>query len=79
MPARGGVINRFLDRFQLGPPCQGGVRLLGAALLDQGAQGGLASVLMEDPINDYLPAAPTFCVSSYPQLGILICHGLNLK
>jgi hypothetical protein len=34
---------------------------------------------MEDPINDYLPAAPTVCVRSYPQLQFLIRHGLNLE
>jgi hypothetical protein len=55
------------------------MRLLGSVLLNQGTQGGLASVLMEDPINDYLPTAATLCVCSYPQLKILICHGLNLE
>jgi hypothetical protein len=53
--------------------------LLGAPLLDQGTQGGLASVLMEGPINDYLPAAPTLCICSYPQLQFLIRHGLDLE
>jgi hypothetical protein len=53
--------------------------LLSAALLDQGTQGGLRSVLMEDLINDYLPAAPTFCVCSYSQLQLLIRHGFDLK
>jgi hypothetical protein len=52
------------------------VPLLGAALLDQGTEGGLGSVLMQDPINRNLPTAATLCVCSYPQLQILIRHGL---
>jgi hypothetical protein len=53
------------------------VRLLGAAVLNQLAQGGLTSVLMKDSINDYLPAAATGCVRSQPQLQFLICHGFD--
>jgi hypothetical protein len=53
--------------------------LLGAALLDQGAEGGLGSVLVQGPINRDLPTAATLCVCSYPQLKILICHGLDFE
>jgi hypothetical protein len=55
------------------------VRLLGAALFDQGAEGGLGSVLVQNPINCNLPTAATLCVCSYPHLKILICHGLDLE
>jgi hypothetical protein len=53
--------------------------LLGAALLDQGAEGDLGSVLVQDPINPDLPAAATLRICSYPQLQILIRHGLDLE
>jgi hypothetical protein len=55
------------------------VRLLGAALFNQGAQRGLRSVLVQDPVNRNLPTAATLCVCSYPQLKILIRHGLDLE
>jgi hypothetical protein len=55
------------------------VRLLGSVLLDQGTQGGLGSVLVQDSINPDLPAAATLCVCSYPHLKIPICHGLDLE
>jgi len=53
--------------------------LLGAALLNQGAEWGLASVLIKDSINDYFPAAPTLCIFSYPQLQFLIRHDFDLE
>jgi hypothetical protein len=53
--------------------------LLGAALLDQGAERGLRPVLVQGPINRDLPTAATLCVCSYPQLKILICHGFNFE
>jgi hypothetical protein len=55
------------------------VQLLGAALLDQGTQGGLRSVLVQDSINPDLPAAPTLCIFSYPQLQFLIRHDCDLE
>jgi hypothetical protein len=55
------------------------MRLLGSVLLDQGTQGALRSVLVQDSINPDLPTAATFCVCSYPQLQFLIRHGLDLE
>jgi hypothetical protein len=55
------------------------VRLLGTVVFNQGAEGGLGSVLVQGPINRDLPAATTLCICSYPQLKILICHGLDLE
>jgi hypothetical protein len=55
------------------------VWLPGLVLLNQFAQGGLRSVLVQDSINPDLPAAPTLCVRSYPQPQFLIHHGFDLE
>jgi hypothetical protein len=55
------------------------MRLLGSALLNQDAEGGLRSVLVQGPINAHLPAAAAFCVCSYHQLQLLIRHGLDFE
>ena len=62
------VIVQHLDRFQLGPLCRGVVELPGPALFDQGAQGGLRSVLVQNSIDRDLPAAATVRICSYPEL-----------
>jgi hypothetical protein len=79
MPPRVGILVQPLDRFQLGPLRRWVVRLLGSALLNQGAEGGLRPVLMQDPVNRNLPTAATLCVCSYHQLQLLIRHGLDLE
>lgn len=56
------------------------MRLLGAALLDQGAELGGRSVLVPNPINENLEAvAAISSVCSYPCLKILLRHGLDLE